>query len=99
MGQRRNLEELRTQHSIGGFSQYKARDTKGVRVEKETLNCRLVLVLSHFIHVRCFATLWTVTCQLSCPWIPQIRILEWVVTPSSRDRTCVSRIGSQVLYH
>ena len=39
MSQRRNLKELRTQHSIGGFSQDKARDTKDIRIEKETLNC------------------------------------------------------------
>lgn len=63
MDQRRNLRELRTQHNTEGFSKYKARDTKGIRNEKETLNCHLVLLLSHFIHVRFFATLWTVTCQ------------------------------------
>ena len=42
-------------------------------------------VLSHFIHVRLFVTLWTVALQaLSGHGILQARILEWVAMLSSR---------------
>ena len=66
-------------------------------------------MLSHFSHIRLFATLWTV--PLEAPLsrgILQARILEWVAFPSSRessrprDGTRVSYvpcIGGQTLYH
>ena len=54
-------------------------------------------LLSHFSHVRFFATLWTVALQaLLSMGILQARILEWAAVPSSResspprDGTCVS---------
>ena len=41
--------------------------------------------LSHFSHVKLFATLWIVACQAPLPMgILQARILEWVAMPSSR---------------
>ena len=69
-------------------------------------------VISHFSHVRLFATLWmwTIAHQalLSMGFFRQEWILEWVAMPSSRasswprDWTCisfVSCIGRRVLYH
>ena len=55
-------------------------------------------VLSHFSHVRLFATPWTICSppDSSVHGILQARILEWVVISSSRrsfrpkDRTCFS---------
>ena len=44
-----------------------------------------VSVLSCFSYVRLFATLWIVACQAPLSMgILQARVLEWVVTPSSR---------------
>ena len=65
--------------------------TKQVETSKqESLNwpCACTCVLSHFSHVQLqlFATLWTVAHQaLLSLGIPQVRILEWVAMPSSRE--------------
>ena len=64
-------------------------------------------VLSHFIHIWLFATLWTVAYQAALSMgILQARILEWVAVPSSggssrpRDQTLGrSSIRRQALYH
>ena len=62
--------------------------------------CARACALSHFSHVRLFATPCTVA-----PGILQARTLEWVAVPFSRessqprDRTCVSCIGRCILYH
>ena len=65
----------------------------------------LVYVLSCFRPVLLFVTLRTIALQaLLSMGILQARILEWVAVPSSRgsswsrDRTCVSCIGRQILY-
>ena len=43
-------------------------------------------MLSHFIHVQLFVTLWTAAHQAALSMgIRQVRILEWVARPSSRD--------------
>ena len=42
-------------------------------------------MLSHFGHVRLFATPWTVTHQAPLTMVVlQARLLEWVAVPSSR---------------
>ena len=74
-----------------------------------TLLIGCAYILSQFSHVQLFATLWTIALQapLSVGWILQARVLEWVVTPSSRGSSRpgikpashVSCIGRQVLYH
>ena len=63
-------------------------------------------VLSCLSHVRLFEIPWTVAHQAPLSmWILQARILEWVAISSSRgssqprDRTRISYIGKQVLYH
>ena len=66
-------------------------------------------VLSHFHHVRLFATLWTIARQAPLSMgILQARILEWVAMPSSRGSSqprdwthisYVSCIDSLILYH
>ena len=57
-------------------------------------------------HVQPFATPWTAACQAPLSMeLLQARALEWVAISSSRgsspprDRTCVSCIGRQILYH
>ena len=56
-------------------------------------------------HVWLFATPWTVTQQAPLSMIFQARILEWVAISYSRgssqprDRTHISCIGRQILYH
>ena len=65
-------------------------------------------MLSCFSHVLLFVTLWTIACQVPLSMgILQARILEWIVTSSSRgpspprDQTQISYVscfGSQVLY-
>ena len=58
-----------------------------------------VCVLSHFSHVQLFVTLWTVA-RLLCPWISQVRILEWIAisyfrgSSQPRDQTGISCISS-----
>ena len=48
-------------------------------------NSRKCVCVSHFNHVRLFATPWTVAHQASLPMrILQARILEWGAMPSSR---------------
>ena len=43
-------------------------------------------MLSRFSRVRLFTTLWTVACEAPLSMkILQVRILEWVAMPSSRD--------------
>ena len=65
-----------------------------------------VCVLSGFSYVRLFATPWAIACQDPVSRILQVRILEWVVTPSlifpTRDQThlpFVSWAGKQIIYH
>ena len=62
-----------------------------------------VCVLSGFGYVRLFATPWAIACQDPVSRILQVRILEWVVTPSlifpTRDQThlpFVSWAGKQI---
>ena len=63
-------------------------------------------VLSRFSRVWLFATIWTVALQAPLSHgILQARILEWVAVSFSigsswpRDRTLISCIGEQILYH
>ena len=55
-------------------------------------------MLSHFGHVRLFATPWTVTHQAPLTMVVlQARILEWVAVPSSRGSS-QSRYQTRVSY-
>ena len=59
-------------------------------------------------HVQLFATPWTVTCRLLCPWNFLGKNTKWVAMSYfrgfswPRNRTCiswVSCIGKRILYH
>ena len=41
-------------------------------------------VFSRLSRVQLFVTLWTIATRLLCPWILQVKILEWVAVPFSR---------------
>ena len=66
-------------------------------------------MLSHFIHVQLFVTLWTAAHQAALSMgIRQVRILEWVARPSSRGSSqprdqirvsYVSCVSRWVLYY
>ena len=54
-------------------------------------------------HVQLYVTLWTVACQLLCPWDSPGKNIEWVAIPFSkrsswpRDQTWVSCIAGRFL--
>ena len=55
-----------------------------LRYSKVNQLCICLVLLS--IHVLLFVTLWTLVCQIPLSMgILQVRILEWVAMPSSRD--------------
>ena len=54
-----------------------------VRARTHTHTHTRTCMLSHFSHVRLFATLWTVACQAPLS-LGLLRVLEWVTMPFSR---------------
>ena len=65
-----------------------------------------LLLFSHLVMPNSYSTPWTVSHQASSVHgISQARILEWVAiffsreSSQPRDKTCVSCIGRQILYH